>query len=340
MIWDLDNTIWEGTLLEDNEVVLKPEINKIIKRFDNLGILQSIASKNIYEHAMKKLKQFELDHYFIYPKIGFINKSDMITQLTEELNISEDTVAFVDDQLYEIEEIGQSHTKILCIPANKIVMWSKQECFIPSVITEDTKMRRMIYQNDIRRNMSEAAFKGPKESFLKTLNMRLIISNAGKNDLDRVLELTERTNQLNTTGFVYSYDELNDLITSKCHVLLIISAEDRFGPSGKVGLVVMSNGEKDLTIDLFIMSCRVISRGIGSMVLNYLLQKVKESSKDLYAKFIPTGRNKLMQLTYAMAGFQFHHEKDGCQYLYNDLSNIQKIPDYVELIDNVCFERN
>ena len=78
IVWDLDNTIWDGILLESGDVKLKPGIENIIKEFDSRGILHSIASKNNYDDAMEKLKQFNLDKYFLYSQINWNAKSSSI----------------------------------------------------------------------------------------------------------------------------------------------------------------------------------------------------------------------------------------------------------------------
>mgnify|MGYP003377679593 FL=1 len=78
LVWDLDNTLWNGTLLENDDVKLKDGIKDIIKELDRRGILLSIASKNEYDHAFKKLESFGISEYFIYPQICWNNKSKSI----------------------------------------------------------------------------------------------------------------------------------------------------------------------------------------------------------------------------------------------------------------------
>ena len=92
VVWDLDNTLWEGILLEDQEVKLNPGIEKVLSALDDRGILHSIASKNEYDDAMEKLREFELDQFFLYPEIHWNPKSSSIGKIQKNLNIGMDTM--------------------------------------------------------------------------------------------------------------------------------------------------------------------------------------------------------------------------------------------------------
>ena len=87
VVWDLDNTLWQGVLLEDESVTLTEGIREIIVELDKRGILQSVASKNEFNTAMKKLQQLGLDEYFLYPQISWNSKSSSIQAIAKALNI-------------------------------------------------------------------------------------------------------------------------------------------------------------------------------------------------------------------------------------------------------------
>lgn len=337
VIWDLDNTIWDGILLEDKSVRLKEEIKSCIEILDQRGILQSITSKNQYDDAMEKLDEIGITQYFIYPKINWGNKSESIRQIIQEINISADTVAFIDDQQFELDEVKGVHEDILCILPQDIETMLDNERFIPNHITKDSKLRRAMYQADIKRNQAEHIYEGTRENFLSILDMKVTVNFAEDDDLDRVIELTERTSQLNTTGYTYSYDELLELQRSKEHYLLTVELDDKYGSSGKVGLVLISKRKGEWIIELLIMSCRVISRGIGSIIIDYILHKAKENNVRLYAKFISTDRNKMMYMSYSMAGFILKESEENTMILENKLNKIRTIPAYVNLIDKATF---
>ncbi len=104
VVWDLDNTLWNGILVEDGpeKLTLKQGIADTIRSLDERGILHSIASKNNREEALQVLKQFHLDHYFLYPQISWQPKSESVRAIARQLNIGADTLLFVDDSDFEL----------------------------------------------------------------------------------------------------------------------------------------------------------------------------------------------------------------------------------------------
>ncbi|MCR6105808.1 HAD-IIIC family phosphatase [Salipaludibacillus agaradhaerens] len=331
VVWDLDNTLWEGTLLEDNNVYLRKNIINIIKTIDSRGILQSIASKNHEDTALQKLKEFNLLEYFLYPKVGWNPKSESIKKISEELNLGIDTIAFIDDQDFELDEVAFNFEEVRCININDIDNILNLPEMNPSFITDESKVRRKMYIADIERNAAEEDFNGPVENFLSTLGMSLKVATAQEEDLKRAEELTKRTNQLNTTGYTYSYDELNKLRQSDSHKLYVASLKDKYGTYGKIGLALLECNKELWDIKLLLMSCRVMSRGIGTILLTYIMNEAKKYGKRLTAEYRPNGRNRQMYVTYKFIGFKEIKENDKLIVLENDLSFIQSYPDYVNL---------
>ncbi|WP_291567188.1 MULTISPECIES: HAD-IIIC family phosphatase [unclassified Clostridium] len=332
VVWDLDNTIWNGVLLEDKDITLRDGIVDIIKTLDNRGILQSIASKNEYNIAMKKLKEFGIEEYFIYPQINWNSKSDSIKKIAKQINIGIDTLAFIDDQVFEREEVKFSIKEVLCIDALELDKLLNMPEMNPRFITEDSKLRRQMYQSDIKRNREEKTFNGTQEEFISSLNMHFTISVVSEGDLQRAEELTVRTHQLNATGYTYSYEELDCLRKSDRHKLFIAGLEDKYGNYGKIGLILIECDEEVWTLKLLLMSCRVISRGVGTIMLNYIMNLAKDANVKLYAEFVPTERNRMMYITYKFAGFREVGERNGVVILENDLLQIQSIPEYVQVL--------
>lgn len=329
VIWDLDNTIWNGILSENMQVTLKDGISGIIEELDNRGILQSIASKNNYEDAWQKLKEFHLDHYFIYPMINWNAKSINIKKIVEAINVSMDTVAFIDDQSFERDEVSFGIPEISCIDAAEIDTLLEREDIIPLYITEDSKIRRTLYQNDIVRNNMEEQFQGTQEEFLESLNMVMTVEQAGESDLQRAEELTVRTHQLNSTGYTYSYEKLKAFIDDENYELLIISLNDRYGYYGKIGLVLIAREEKQWTLKLLLTSCRVMSRGVGTAILGWLVNRAIDNEVILKAEFVPTDRNRIMSITYAMTGFHIDSKDSEKQTLKYNRNTRISLPRYI-----------
>lgn len=304
LVWDLDNTLWDGILLEDSNVVLKNGIVDIIKELDCRGILLSISSKNDRDDAMNKLHELGIDDYFIYPQIGWSNKADAIKEIALALNINLDTFAFIDDQPAEREEVSFVLPQVMTIDAAEYRDLLGMERLMPKFVTEDSKNRRKMYQSDLERKSVEDSYKGSSEDFIASLNMELTVAPVVKGDLERVEELTVRTNQLNSTGVTYSFEELESFITSPSHTFLIAELKDRFGSYGKIGLVLLEETGDELWIRLLLMSCRVMTRGIGSVLLVHIIKIALERHKRLLADFVDTGRNRVMYITYKLMGFE------------------------------------
>ncbi|NEO98542.1 MAG: HAD-IIIC family phosphatase [Symploca sp. SIO2E9] len=335
VVWDLDNTLWDGVLLEDSKVSLRNKVVGIIKTLDSRGILQSIASKNEYVRAMAKLEELGLHEYFLYPQINWNSKASSIKEIAKLINIGTDTIAFIDDQPFELEEVSFSQPEVLCINAANLEQLLEMSQMNPRFITEDSKKRRLMYISDIERNQAESEFVGPQEEFLATLNMHFKISSAQEEDLQRAEELTVRTNQLNTTGYTYSYEELNQFRQSDQHKLIISSLEDKYGTYGKIGLALVEFQESLWTIKLLLMSCRVMSRGVGTVMLNYIIKLAKENSVRLCAEFVSNNRNRMMYISYKFSGFKEIESSGELVVMENDLTRIQPWPEYmkVEVID-------
>ncbi|MEO4052790.1 HAD-IIIC family phosphatase [Solibacillus sp. CAU 1738] len=331
VVWDLDHTIWRGVLLEDKNVKLREDIKDILEEFDRRGILQSIASKNEHHLAIEKLKEFGIEEYFIYPQINWNSKGASIKKIAKSINIGLDTLAFIDDQPFEREEVSFTVPEVMCIDATDLSNLLDLPEMNPRFLTNDSKNRRSMYLSDIERNKIEESYEGAKEEFLESLNMVLSISPVDDGDLQRAEELTVRTHQLNATGYTYSYEELGSFVKSKKHKLLIADLNDKYGTYGKVGVVLLECDKDVWTLKLLLMSCRVMSRGIGTVMLNYVMHLAKNANVQLRAEFVPTSKNRMMYMTYKFSGFKEIKESDDLVLFENDCIDIQPIPNYIKL---------
>ncbi|WP_394836556.1 HAD-IIIC family phosphatase [Pendulispora rubella] len=335
VVWDLDNTLWEGVLLEDSKVTLRQDVADVIRTLDERGILHSIASRNDHAAAMAKLKEFGLDEYFLYPQINWGNKSASVAAIAKSINIGLDTIAFVDDQPFERDEVAFEHAVVRCIDAADAAGIASLPAMNPRFITEDSKVRRKMYLADIERKNVEDSHEGSPEAFLASLEMVFDISAAREEDLKRAEELTVRTNQLNATGYTYSYEELDAFRKSPDHDLLVASLDDKYGTYGKIGLALVERTSDVWTLKLLLMSCRVMSRGVGTVLLNAILQRAKAAGVKLRAEFVPTDRNRTMYVTYKFAGFREIEKRGTISVLENDLSRGPDFPPYMKVTVDV-----
>lgn len=329
VVWDLDNTVWNGVLLEDAQVSLRPEVPGILRALDERGILHSIASRNDRALALEKLREFGLAEYFLCPQINWNPKSDSIKGISENLRLGLDTFAFIDDQPFELAEVAFAHPKVLCIDAADLSGVDSLKRMHPRFVTEESKGRRLLYMSDERRAEAEQEFTGTNVEFLSNLKMEFTISKVDDLDLVRAEELTVRTHQLNTTGYTYSYEELDALRHSPDHQLLIAGLDDVFGSYGKIGLSLVELGPQFWTIKLLLMSCRVISRGVGNVMLTHIMKLAKAAGVKLRAEFISNDRNRMMYITYKFAGFREIETRDKAVLLENDLSGPHEFPNYI-----------
>ncbi len=331
LIWDLDNTLWQGTLLEGDKVRLSDSAISTLEALDGRGILHSIASKNDCDAALSQLKEFGIEKYFLYPQVNWNSKAANIRLIVSAINIGMDAVAFIDDQPFEREEVRYSLPEVLTLGADELNTLIERPEFNPLYITDDSAKRREMYLSDIERKRAEEQFVGPSKEFLASLGMELTIAAAQEEDLKRAEELTVRTHQLNTTGYTYSFDELNAFRQSPDHLLLIASLNDKFGTYGKIGLTLVEKGEEAWRIKLFLMSCRVMSRGVGTILMNHLLKLGQEAGVRIQAEFLSNGKNRMMLITYKLGGFkEVERSGDFILFEHGD-SRIPAHPEYVRL---------
>jgi len=331
VVWDLDNTVWDGTLLEGDKVQLREGVREIIHALDARGILHSIASRNHAESALARLRELELEEYFLYPQINWGSKAASVRTVAESLNIGLDSICFIDDQPFELEEVKTALPQVLCIDHFQLSHLLQMPELIPETITAEAGMRRQMYLGEMRRKQIEEAFTGPQEEFLATLNMVFTIAPARAEDLARAEELTNRTNQLNTTGRTFSREDLEKLRCSDRHLLLMSELTDKFGSYGKIGLALVECDPEVWTIKLLLMSCRVMNRGVGTIMLNHILRKARESGVRLLSEFASNDRNRMMYVTYKFAGFTEIENKGGVQILEHSLASIPPVADYISV---------
>ncbi|MGI5506240.1 HAD-IIIC family phosphatase [Lentzea sp. CA-135723] len=310
VVWDLDETLWQGTVLEGDRVVVPERNRDLVRRFDAHGVLQSVASRNDADVVLPELAATGLQEYFLYPMVGWSAKSASVRAIAAELNIATDSLLFVDDSEFERAEVAAELPEVRCVAPEELHELVARGELLATAPTADAIQRRPRYQAEQRRREHEKDFAGPAEEFLRSLDMRLTVADATTADLARAAELTQRTHQLNTTGITFDEQALAELIEDPGHRVLVARLTDRFGEYGTIGLVVVQTSEVDWTLRLLLMSCRVMGRNIGTAVVGAVTALAREAGAGLLAHFRPTDRNRQMRLTYRLLGFEVA-EKSG-----------------------------
>ncbi|MFJ8005319.1 HAD-IIIC family phosphatase [Streptomyces fagopyri] len=329
VVWDLDHTVWDGILLEDGFVPLRPGIREVITELDRRGILQSVASRNDHEAAITALERHGLAEYFLCPQINWNAKSSSVQAIARSLNLGLDSFAFVDDDAFERGEVAFEIPELLCVDAADAAGLAGRPEFTPAFVTDESGMRRTMYRADEERGRLETEFTGPTPEFLATLGMVFTVERAQEEDLRRAEELTVRTHQLNTTGYTYSYEELDAFRQSPDHELLVARLEDRHGPYGTIGLVLLERGTDTWRIKLLLMSCRVMSRGVGAVLITWLRRRARDAGVRLLAEYLPNGRNRMMLVTYKFSRFHETGRSGGLLRLEACLDDIPPFPPYM-----------
>ncbi len=335
IIWDLDNTIWDGISLE-GKVHIRNEVRQTIKELDDRGILHSIASRGEEDVALKTLEKYKLEHFFLVPKINWLPKYFNIKTISDELGIALDSMVFIDDDVFELEQMSFMIPEIHTIQADKASELPEMSIFSPTVITNESKNRRAFYKSEQKRTQAEASHL-TREAFLKSCCMKLKIEPIRKMDASRVLELSTRTHQLNTTGRIFHESELNDIMLSKSETMKIVTAalNDKFGSYGIIGVAIIETIGSVWRLIYLAISCRVMGRGIERALLTRLIYTAKVNGfKYVEATLRETGKNKMMRALYQMMGFQKWRvcKEDQLMIFRANINSIPKSPQWVEIV--------
>jgi FkbH-like protein len=274
IVWDLDNTLWNGILIEDKEIKLNDDIINIIIELDKRGIFSSIVSKNDYDLAYSKLKEFQIDGYFVFPKINWDPKSVNIKQLSIDTNIGLDTIAFVDDNPFERDEVKNVCPDVLCIDVKDVNTILNMKEF-DVIITSDTVKRRKTYKMIEEQKKEIEKWNGNIDDFIKSCNMKLLIRKPKIDELVRCYELIQRTNQLNSSGRRLSIIDIENIYNNKNYETYILQCEDKYGDYGIVGFSIVHIIEQPIITD-FVISCRVANRKVENAYIIYLVEKYKK----------------------------------------------------------------
>jgi FkbH-like protein len=315
VIWDLDNTLWDGILIEDgpSNLRLKPGIREVIEELDRRGILQSVASKNNPSDAINVLKSWNLAEYFLFPQISWNPKSESIASIIQQMNLGADSVLFLDDSSFELEQVRAVLPEVRVLKAEEYKnLLSRPEFDVP--VTEESANRRSLYQVESTRQVIKEGFGEDYKAFLKHCDIRMTLSAMTSRSLERVHELTQRTNQMNFSGNRYDRSRLSEILQSPHVDTYVIQCEDKFGSYGVVGFAIVDKREPRLTDLMF--SCRIQAKRVEHAFLSYMIDKYTSPAQpSFYANFRKTPRNEPSGRVFADMGFHEYSLLDGVSLL-------------------------
>ncbi len=311
VVWDLDNTIWDGVFSECEEPTklnLRENIYDVIKELDLRGILQSVSSKNNADECLDYLKEIGLSQFFLYPKICWGAKSESIKQIAQELNIGLESIALFDDSAFERGEVLCECKDVRVYDVEDLLkIIDKPEFDVP--VTIEGKERRKMYQVDEKRRIFQRENHVDNIDFLKECKIELrFVKLTDERIRERCYELVQRTNQLNMSGRRYLKQEFEQIVKNEEYISIAIECKDRFGSYGIVGYLRYKNNETELIVVEFALSCRVACKYLESKIFSELLVQNKlDLGRMVVAK---TKKNVTLRNSLLNCGFYIENDNE------------------------------
>jgi FkbH-like protein len=328
VVLDLDNTLWGGVVGDDGieGIVLGQgsaagesyiDFQRYLQGLSSRGIILAVCSKNdaaIAEDVFKSHPDMLLRRENIASFVAnWDSKATNVRRIALELNIGLDSVVFVDDNPAE-REIIRRELPMVSVPelpddvAHYAACLSAAGYFEAASFSKEDVERADLYRANSRRQQ-EFSETTDMEGFLKSLDMRLEVGRVSKMNIGRVTQLTNKTNQFNLRTVKYTEAEVDRLMRDKEALALQFRLKDKFGDNGIIAVILARPNERwpadTLFIDTWLMSCRVLGRGVEAASLEALSQYACELGlKRLIGEYRPTARNKMVSDHYQKLGFR------------------------------------
>jgi FkbH-like protein len=323
LVVDLDHTLWGGVVGEDGPggIQLEEErqgapyraLQRALLDLTRRGILLAIASKNNPEDALEVIDRHPAmllrRQHFSAMRIHWREKTESLREIAAELNVGLDAVAFLDDNPVERRLVRTELPEVLVVdlPADP---WqyaaTVRDCafFERLSLSQEDLRRGELYASEKTRVALESSCL-TREDFLRSLAQIVEIALVNAATLARVAQLTQKTNQFNLTTRRYSEQQMGDLLRQPGARVFSIRVKDRYGDNGLVGVAITRDQGETWELDTFLLSCRVIGRGVESALLAYVTEQALLAKKTrLEGWFLPTQKNAPAREFYSTHGFQ------------------------------------
>jgi FkbH-like protein len=325
LILDLDNTLWGGIVGEDGPQGIElgedgigrayRDFQQSIKDLKNQGILLAIVSKNnlsdveevFLKNPMMVLKMSD----FVSIHANWVDKVQNIKELSEEISLGVDSFVFIDDNKFEREMIKNllPDVSVPDFPEDPAFLpyWfcERAEEYFPRIyLTLEDKTRTDMYRAEIQRHKLRKETVN-LEDFYHSLNMKVIIALNDQKHIQRIAQLTQRTNQFNLTTRRYTEEDIYNFMKDPNYYVFNFEFEDNFGTYGVTGSMIVQTDKESVLIDTFLMSCRIIGKDVEKAFLSYVNEFFRSRGhKRLIGEYIPTKKNNLVSNLYEKMGFQ------------------------------------
>lgn len=330
LVLDLDNTLWGGVIGDDGLAGINlgqgdgigeafVAFQRYAKSLAARGVILAVCSKNEDVNAREPFERHEemvlrLDDISCFVA-NWEDKAANLRRIAQELNIGLDSLVFVDDNPAEREIIRQLAPEVAVPevgsdPSDYVRILDQHNYFeVTSIGAEDFK-RTEYYRSNAERNRI-ATDSGDLESFLRSLEMRAWIGPVGERELERSVQLIGKSNQFNLTTRRHSAADIQRMQSSADWDTRAIKLSDKFGDNGLICVLCAKAEDDALVIDTWLMSCRVLKRGVEAFLLNHLAKIARQRGLNrLVGEYIPTAKNVLVKDHYLNLGFKKVSEDD------------------------------
>ena len=339
IVLDLDNTLWGGIVGEDGFEGIKlgddpvgrayVEFQHNLLALNQRGILLAINSKNNFDDAIQIIKEHPQmvlkEDDFVCIRINWNDKVVNMKEISDELNIGLDSMVFFDDDPVNREYMKSSMPEIQTVDISEPsdsskILKSMNDFHVLKITNEDTTRNKM-YLDQRKRTELKIKVKNLQD-FLKQLNTSVNIKNADKFTIPRISQLTLRTNQFNLTTRRYQEEDIRKFSQNKNKIVECAQIQDKFGDNGITAVYIINKDNKQQwTIDTFLLSCRVIGRGIEDILLSQIIEKArKEGVSKVRGEYIKTKKNEPAENLFPAFGFK----KEGNFWIFNTKNNFKK----------------
>jgi FkbH-like protein len=340
IIFDCDNTLWHGILGEDGfngiDMSFQSKIGAIFNKIQQIavwlskhGVIVGLCSKNNPEDIQDVLENHPdivlTNKYIVVSEVNWNDKVSNLKSIAETLNIGLDSILFIDDSSFEINLVKEQLPLVKCIQVPDAIydypnyLMNEINKYFYFSDSKDDLDKTEQYKQQANRNKAKSQF-NDIESFLSSLNIEISIAEDSRIDIERIAQLTQKTNQFNLCTNRYTDTQIQNFMDDVNHTIYSITVRDKFGCSGLTAVVIISIQNNSATIKDFIMSCRIMGRNIEYAIMYYLIGKLHEQGIDLVnADYVPTAKNKPVRDFYDSLGFNLCSEHSDIKHYSLDL---------------------
>ena len=334
LVLDLDNTIWGGIIGDDGMQNIQigdlgmgrafDDLQTFAKELKNRGIILAVCSKNTEEIAKEPFIKhpdmiLRLEDIAVFVA-NWNNKVDNIKHIRAVLNIGFDSMVFIDDNPFERNMVKELLPDVAVPdlpedPSEYVPFLRSLNLFETASYSEEDVDRTRQYQEEISRTEFQSSFTSI-DDYLTSLDMSSAVQPFDTFTIPRVAQLTQRSNQFNLRTVRYTEAEVEKITKSGNYIALSFTLEDKFGDHGLIGLIIIQiESPTELFIDTWIMSCRVLKRGMEEFMVNQMVKKARgEGFITISGEYLPTPKNGMVKDLYRDMGFS-PGEQGGRWYL-------------------------